>query len=162
MLTAADPGQRPIDATVALLQLRAVQGLERGIESLLLEAFGHDTTVSWTRDQANYCVTRQLPGHREQTVFLDSSQSTEDQPLLLLYSICGRATPEFYEQALMQNAVVMHGSMAIRMINDIPMFVVINAYPRSTVSPEEIRVSVQEIAMHADHFELLLTRSAHG
>jgi len=158
MLTSADPIQRPIDATAASLLLHAVQGLERDIESLLLEAFGHDTTVRWTRDRDSYCVARKLPGSREQTVFIEPSRSTDNKPLLLLYSICGRATPEFYEQALMQNAVVMHGSMAIRIINEVPMFVVVNAYPRSTVSPEEIRVSVQEITMHADHFEMLLTR----
>lgn len=37
------------------------------------------------------------------------------------------------------------------------MFVVINAYPRSTVAPEEIRRSVLEIATQADQVEQRLT-----
>ena len=37
------------------------------------------------------------------------------------------------------------------------MFVVINAYPRSTVAPEEIRRSVIDIAAQADEVERQLT-----
>ena len=51
----------------------------------------------------------------------------------------------------------MHGSLAIRDINGEPMFVVINAYPRSTVALEEIRRSVIDIAMQADEVERNLT-----
>ena len=51
----------------------------------------------------------------------------------------------------------MHGSLAIRDIDGKPMFVVINAYPRSTVAPEEIRRSVVDIAAQADEVERQLT-----
>ncbi len=157
LLTAPTPDQRPVDAVAAAQLLHAVLGLERDLESLLIEAFGNDTTVTWVRDGENFCVTRQLPGNRQQKVFLEPTQHAVHERILLLYSICCRATPHFYEQALQQNAVVMHGSLAIREIDGQKMFVVINAYPRSTVAPEEIRRSVSEIAAQADQVEQLLT-----
>lgn len=156
-LTASDPAQRPADAAAASRLLHAVLGLERDLESLLIEAFGKDPTIRWVREGENYCVTRQLPGNRRQRVFVEPSHHPVEERLLLLYSTCCPATPTYYEQALLQNAVVMHGSLAIRVIDGQKMFVVINAYPRSTVAPEEIRRSVLEIAVQADQVENLLT-----
>lgn len=157
LLTAPTPGGRPADAAAASLLLHAVLGLERDLESLLIEAFGNDTSVTWRRDGNRYCVTRRLPGDRQQRVLLEPTPHTARERLLMLYSTCCPATPSYYEQALRQNAVVMHGSLAIRDIDGQPMFVVINAYPRSTVAPEEIRRSVIEIAEQADHVEQALT-----
>lgn len=157
LLTSANPNHRPADATAASLLLHAVLGLERDIESLLLEAFGNDTTVTWGRTGENYCVTRHLPGDRRQRVFLEPTSHAVQERVLLLYSICCPAAPSYYEQALLQNAVVLHGSLAIREIDGQKMFVVINAYPRSTVAPEEIRRSILEIAAQADQVEQRLT-----
>lgn len=157
LMTAPTPDRRPADAVAAAQLLHAVLGLERDLESLLMEAFGNDTTATWVRDGENFCVTRQLPGNRRQKVFLEPTQHAVHERILLLYSICCRATPNYYEQALQQNAVVMHGSLAIREIDGQKMFVVINAYPRSTVEPEEIRRSVIEIAAQADQVEQHLT-----
>lgn len=156
-LTAVDPAERPADAAAASRLLHTVLGLERDLESLLIEAFGKDPTVRWKREGENYCVTRQLPGNRQQRVFVEPSHHPIDERLLLLYSTCCPANPAYYEQALLQNAVVMHGSLAIRNIEGQKMFVFINAYPRSTVAPEEIRRSVLEIAAQADQVEHLLT-----
>lgn len=157
LMTAPTPDRRPVDAAAASLLLRAVLGLERDLESLLIEAFGNDPTVTWTRSGENYCVTRRLPGARQQRVFLEPTSHAVHERVLLLYSICCPAIPSYYEQALLQNAIVLHGSLAIREINGQKMFVVINAYPRSTVAPEEIRQSVLEIADQADQVEQRLT-----
>ncbi len=162
LLTAANPSERPADAAAASLLLHAVLGLERDLESLLIEAFGNETTVTWVRNGENYCVTRQLPGDRKQRVLLEPTSHAANERVLLLYSICCPATPSFYEQALLQNAVVLHGSLAIREIDGQKMFVVINAYPRSTVAPEEIRRSVLEIAAQADQVEQRLTGHDHN
>lgn len=156
-LTSAIPSQRPTDAVAASRLLHAVLGQEQDLESLLIEAFANDPAVSWVRQGENYRVTRQLPEGRQQRVMLEPTPHTIHDRVLLLYSICCPADPSYYEQALLQNAVVMHGSLAIREINGQKMFVVINAYPRSTVAPEEIRRSVLEIAVQADQVEQLLT-----
>lgn len=157
LLTSAVPSQRPTDAVVASRLLHAVLGQEQDLESLLIEAFANDPAVSWVRQGENYCVTRRLPGERQQRVMLEPTPHSMHNRVLLLFSICCPADPRYYEQALLQNAVVLHGSLAIREINGQKMFVVINAYPRSTVAPEEIRRSVLEIAEQADRVEQIIT-----
>ena len=89
--------------------------------------------------------------------FVETTEHTTLERILLIYSTCCDATPNFYERALRQNWIVMHGSLAIRDIDGKPMFVVINAYPRSTVDPEKIRRSVVDIATLADGVEHQLT-----
>ena len=48
-LTASSLAQRPANAMAAAKLLHAVMGSERDIESLLIEAFGNDTTITWNR-----------------------------------------------------------------------------------------------------------------
>lgn len=156
-LTASSLSQRPASAVAAAKLLHAVMGSERDIESLLLEAFGNDTTITWNRAGDRYRLTRHLPGNRRQIVFIETTEHTTLERILLIYSTCCDANPDFYERALRQNWIVMHGSLAIRDIDGKPMFVVINAYPRSTVAPEEIRRSVVDIAALADEVEHQLT-----
>lgn len=157
LLTTESVAQRPVNAVAASMLLHAVMGSERDIESLLIEAFSNDTAISWSREGGRYAVTRQLPKNRRQIVFIEATDHAAHEKLLLIYSTCCRAHSSYYEQALRQNWIVMHGSLAIRDIDGEPMFVVINAYPRSTVAPEEIRRSVIDIATQADEVERHLT-----
>ena len=156
-LTDSSLAQRPANAMAAAKLLHAVMGSERDIESLLIEAFGNDTTITWNRAGERYSLTRHLPGNRRQIVFVETTEHAALERILLIYSTCCAANPTFYEHALRQNWIVMHGSLAIRDIDGKPMFVVINAYPRSTVAPEEIRRSVVDIAAQADEVERQLT-----
>jgi serine/threonine-protein kinase len=157
LLTATSLSQRPADAVAASKLLHAVLGSERDIESLFVEAFRNDTSITWTRIGERYRLLRNLAGNRQQVVFVETTEQATHERILLLYSTCCEANPSFYEKALRQNWIVMHGSLAIRDIDGKPMFVVINAYPRSTVTPEEIRRSVMDIAMLADDVERYLT-----
>ena len=157
LLTATSLSLRPADAVAASKLLHAVLGSERDIESLFVEAFRNDTSITWNREGERYSLTRQLPGNRRQIVYIETTEHATLERILLIYSTCCDANPTFYERALRQNWIVMHGSLAIRDIDGKPMFVVINAYPRSTVAPEEIRRSVLDIAIHADEVERYLT-----
>jgi serine/threonine protein kinase len=161
VLTASSLAKRPPNAMAAASLLHAVMGSERDVESLLLEAFRNDTTVTWKRTGERYSLTRQLPRNRRQIVFIETTEHTTLERILLIYSTCCQANSSYYEQALRQNWIVMHGSLAIRDIDGQPMFVVINAYPRSTVAPEEIRRSVVDIAAQADEVERRLTGQDH-
>jgi serine/threonine-protein kinase len=157
LLTAESIAQRPQNAGAASILLHAVIGSERDIESLLIEAFSNDTAISWRREEGRYAVTRQLPNNRRQVVSIEETDHAAHEKLLLIYSTCCRAHSHYYEHALRQNWIVKHGSLAIRDVAGEPMFVVINAYPRSTVAPEEIRRSVIDIAVQADEVEHQLT-----
>lgn len=156
-MTASTPANRPADAIVASQLLHAVLGHERDLESLLLEAFRHEPSVTWTRDGERYRVMRRLPHDRQQVVFIEPSEHEVDERLLLLYSVCCRAEPHFYEQALRRNSEMAHGSLALREVDGQTQFVVTDTYPRSTVDPEEIRRTVFEIALQADCVEHQLT-----
>ncbi len=157
LLTASSLARRPVSAVAAAKLLHAVMGSERDIESLLVEAFGNDTTITWIREGERYCLTRRLPGDRGQIVFVETTDHATLERILLIYSTCCDAKANYYEHALRQNWIVFHGSLAIRDIDGKPMFVVINAYLRSTVAPEEIRLSVIDIAAQADEVERQLT-----
>ena len=77
--------------------------------------------------------------------------------LLNIYSVCCEARPDFYENALRLNAVVLHGGLSIKDIDSQPCFVMVDTFPRATVSAEEIRRSVMEVGSRADEIERLLT-----
>lgn len=157
MMTAPAPGNRPRDAIEASQLLHAVLGQERDLESLLIEAFRHQPGVTWQRTSDSYTLVRSLPDNRKQTVFMEPSDHSFGDRLLLFYSICGPAKPDYYEQALRLNSEMQHGSLAVREIDGESLFVVVDTYPRSTVDPEEIRRTVLEIARYADQVEQRLT-----
>lgn len=156
-MTDPTPGNRPKDAIEAAQKLHAVLGHERDLESLLIEAFRHHPGVTWERAGEGYRLLREFPNNRRQTVFMEPSSHDVGDRLLLFYSVCGPADPTYYEQALLLNSEMRHGSLAVREIEGEPHFIIVDTYPRSTVDPEEIRRTVLDIAHHADSVEHQLT-----
>src|SRR5690606_18484444 len=98
-----------------------------------------------------------LTGNRRQQVYLEIQQADPGQDAVKIYSICCGADPSFYEQALRMNAEMLHGGLAIREIEGLPMFVLTDTYPRPTIDPLEIRRRVEEAGARADAIEQLLT-----
>ena len=156
-LMAREPENRPQDGTEAWHLLSSVLGQLRDVRSILEEALGHDASVSWMRCEDKYGLRVRLPEGRQQRVYMESSNHRPDEQLLMIYSICCPAIPEYYETALRMNAEFSHGGLAIREIEGVPHFVMIDTYPRGTVDAEEVRKSVREIAEHADRVEFELT-----
>jgi serine/threonine-protein kinase len=156
-LLAKNPSQRPADAVATTQLLHAILGEVRDIASLLGEAFGDDSNVSWIRADSRYQVVFQLPDGRKQKIFIEPSEHAPGERLLLLYSVCCDAQPEYYEEALRLNSEVLHGGIAIREIDGRPKFIMLDTFPRATVGPDAIRRSGYEIAQRADAVEKLLT-----
>lgn len=157
MLAAKSPANRPRDAAEAAQLLRAVAGQERDVESLLHEAFADVPGVTWKRAGNAYRLQLSLPDGRGQAVIVEPSGHTAGERLLLIYSLCCRAEPAYYEEALRLNAEILHGGVALRDYEGVSHFVVMDTYPRGTVDPEEIRRSALEIGSRADAVEALLT-----
>ncbi|MAG93041.1 MAG: serine/threonine protein kinase [Planctomycetaceae bacterium] len=157
MMLAKSPSNRPLDAISALALLEAVLGQIRDMDSLLMEAFRDAPHVSWKREGGRYTLLVELPDGRKQRLFVEASDHSPDQRLLLMYSICCEAQTEYFEEALRLNSSISHGGLAIREIEGREMFVMVDTYPRGTVDVEEIRRSVFEIAHRADAVEQLLT-----
>ncbi|MEZ6125832.1 MAG: serine/threonine-protein kinase [Planctomycetaceae bacterium] len=152
-----EPDQRPQDGTAASQLLQAVQGSSRDLDTLVFEAFHDRPAVSWTSTGSRVQVDLKLPEQRRQRVFVENSSHQAGDRLLNIYSVCCAADPAFYEEALRLNSVVLHGGLAIRDIDGQPCFVMVDTYPRATVSAEEIRRSVIEVGSRADAIERLLT-----
>ncbi|MEP3481725.1 MAG: serine/threonine-protein kinase [Fuerstiella sp.] len=159
LLLAPDPEHRPTDGFGASQLLQAVLGSTRDLDTLVYEAFRSCSNIKWSSAGSKIEVLLDLPEGRHQKVFLANSDHPAGDRLLNMYSICCEAKPEFYEEALRLNAVVSHGSLSIKDIDGKPHFVMLDTYPRATVSEEEIRRSVIEVGCRADEVELLLTNS---
>lgn len=151
------PKQRPIDGAAASQLLQAVLGATRDLDTLVYEAFNGIPNISWSSQGKTVEVKIKLANGRHQAVFMQNSEHRAGDRLLNIYSICCDSRPDFYEEALRLNAVVPHGGLSIKDIDGTPCFVMVDTFPRATVSAEEIRRSVIEVGARADDIEYLLT-----
>ena len=151
------PDRRPVDGAAASQLLQAVLGATRDLDTLVYEAFHGIPNISWTSQSKTVEVTIKLANGRHQAVFMQNSEHRAGDRLLNIYSICCDSRPDFYEEALRLNAVVPHGGLSIKDIDGTPCFVMVDTFPRATVSAEEIRRSVIEVGARADDIEYLLT-----
>ena len=153
------PANRFQNGFMAAQFLNAVLGQVKNIEALLHEAFGNATSVSWKRKGKQYVLEVQQSDERKQTVWIEPSDHPMHERLLLIYSTCCDAQPEYYEEALRLNAEISHGGISIREVNGESKFVMVDTFPRSSVDAEDIHKSVMAVAQHADEIEKLLTGS---
>lgn len=151
------PANRFRNGFMAAQFLNAVLGQVKNIETMLHEAFGHSSNVSWKRDGQQYILEVKQSGKRKQTVFIEPSDHQMHERLLLIYSTCCDAQPEYYEDALRLNAEISHGGISLRDVNGESKFVMVDTFPRSSVDAVDIQKSVMAVAQHADEIENLLT-----
>jgi len=156
-MLARDPSHRPSDGTAASALLQAILGSARDLDSLIFDAFHGLSNINASPNGSGFDVELSLSNGRRQRVYIDNSDHSAGDRLLLIFSVCCRAEPAFYEEALRMNSLVPHGGLSIRDIDGVPHFVMVDTYPRATVDGEEIRRSVIEIGTHADRVEELLT-----
>ena len=159
LLMEKSPQNRPHDGIEAAQLLHAVAGQVQDIESLLSEAFRNTEGIVWKRKKSAYELIVELPDGRHQKLFIETSYHATSERLLLIYSICGPANPEFFEEALRLNSIVSHGGIALREIDGERYFVMVDTYPRGSVDAVEVGRSVMEIAHRADAIEKQLTGS---
>ncbi len=157
VMLARSPENRPRDGAAISQLLQAVLGASRDLDTLAYEAFNDIPSVRYESVDRAVQIQLRLPNDRRQTVYLQNSEHRAGDRLLNIYSICCEARPDFYEHALRLNAVVLHGGLSIKDIDSQPCFVMVDTFPRATVSAEEIRRSVIEVGSRADEIERLLT-----
>ncbi len=157
LMMCPDPAGRPKDAGAASQLLQAVLGSVQDLDVLVYDAFHGLSSISCVEDGRRFRVQVKLRDQRTQTVYIENSEHGAGDRLLMIYSVCCEANPNFYEEALRLNSLVHHGGLSIRDIDGRPCFVMIDTYPRATVNGEEIRRSVLEVGAHADYVEKLLT-----
>ncbi len=129
----------------------------RDTESLVREsAEGLDCFIQGYRDTFRLILS--LPGDRLQEVIVESSEGKNQERLLSVFSVCGPADPTYYEYALRLNSHLTYGSISVHDVLGTPMFVMSRTFLRDTVSPEDLRHAVVEIARRSDRIEKQLTR----
>ena len=153
-----DPKSRPRDAAAASQLLQAVLGSTRDLDNLIYDAFNGLPNIQWESDgNDGFKVHLTLRDERAQTVYIENSEHSAGDRLLMIFSICCEARADFYEDALRLNALMHHGGISIRDIGGRPYFVMVDTYSRATVSGEDIRRSAIELGSRADSVEKQLT-----
>ncbi|MEZ6061807.1 MAG: serine/threonine-protein kinase [Planctomycetaceae bacterium] len=157
LMLSRSPQNRPADGAAASQLLQAVLGSVRDLDALVLEAFDGLPNVSVRVRGKAFEVVVKLSGDRTQTVFVENSGHKASERLLLIYSVCCDARPDFYEAALRLNSEVLHGALSVRDVDGKPSFVMVDTFPRATVTSTAIRCSVIEVACRSDNIERMLT-----
>ncbi len=128
----------------------------RDTETLVREcAEGLDCFIQGCRDTFRLILS--LPGDRLQEVIVESSEGKNQERLLSVFSVCGPADPTYYEYALRLNSHLTYGSISVHNVLETPMFVMTRTFLRDTVSPEDLRHAVVEIARRSDRIEKQIT-----
>jgi serine/threonine protein kinase len=155
---AKEPTERFADAEVLLHELRAVYGSLRSLESLLHESLRREKAVSLVGEDDHFQAIVQLSAGRKQKVTIEVRDSTAvAEQVVRISSICGKADEKHFLRALRLNPDFPYGALGVEIINGTPHFVMTNVFPRATCDPEEIRLSVLGIALHADDAERWLS-----
>lgn len=152
-----EPEHRPRDAAAASQLLQAVLGSTRDLDNLVHDAFHGLSNIQWEPRKNGFCVRLLLRDERSQTVYIENSEHSAGERLLLIYSLCCEARSSFFEEALRMNALMRHGGISIRDIDGHPWFVMVDTFSRATVTGEDIRRSVIELGSRADAVEFRLT-----
>jgi len=128
-------------------------------EALVAEAVA-GTGIQVAQHGGGFALTVHLQSQRYQTVTVSfAARDFEDEPLVVVYTECGPATPAGYEWALRQNLRLSFGAIAIRDRDGQPLFVMVDTHLRRTASPADIRKSVLLLAEKGDALEEALTKA---
>jgi eukaryotic-like serine/threonine-protein kinase len=128
----------------------------RDTESLVRQsAEGLDCFIQGCCDTFRLILS--LPGDRLQEVVIEATEGKNQERLLSVFSVCGPADPAYFEYALRLNANLTYGSISVHNVLETPMFVMSRTFLRDTVSPEDLRHALIEIARRSDRIEKQLT-----
>jgi len=125
----------------------------------LVKAAVEGTEIKVEPREGGFSLTVPLEGGRHQEVTVAfRSKDFEGEPLVVVYTECGPASPKNYEWALRQNLRMSFGAIGIRDRHGQPTFVMLNTHARATVSPVDLHKSVILLARKADAIEAALTK----
>jgi serine/threonine-protein kinase len=154
---AKSPGDRYASAEELAEDLLIAIHRLRDTETLVNESVkGLDCFVQGARDL--FRIIFPLPGDRLQEVLVEGNEGKNQDPYLSVFSVCAPADPMYFEYALKLNARLTYGSLSIRDVLGVPMFVMSRTFARDRVRTEDIRDALVEISRRADRIEQQLTQ----
>lgn len=141
--------RKALGATAAAPSLDAADCMSRAADHLGVTATGSD---------GSYRLKLSLPDGRSQKVAVFFGRRDGDgHELVVIYSECGPATPKYFEAVLRKNMSMPSGAFAIRDIDGVANFVVVDTMMSSSVTPGALARKIEQIAARADQIEKLLT-----
>ncbi len=159
---AKKPEDRYANGAELLMACNFALGEARGLDQLLHEALASTQlvpeVVETSQERFLYRVVVPLPADRRQIVYIEATRERVlAERVVRVYSFCAPARPSYYEDALALNASLPHAKVGIQPKGDQLWFVVSNVYPRATCDPEELKLSILQVAEWADRLEQTLT-----
>ncbi len=115
--------------------------------------------VEPTGADKSYQFTLSLEGGRSQKVAVYFGREDSDGgELVVVYSECGPANSKYYEAVLRKNLGIPAGAFAIRDVDGVPNFVIVDTMVAETVTPSALAKKIENIASRADTVEKSLTK----
>lgn len=144
---------------------KAVQGfdpidLSEGLPSLkrLVEALERKGARDITNADTPYEITVATKDGRSQKVHIEATKSNTDRGIIRVSTRCGEATEETHVWALTNNAHMSHCALAIESIDGESALVLVNNLLADTVSFQELKLTVKEVAFYGDWVEEKLSK----
>ena len=129
-------------------------------DKALIDAVAAHTPIRVEERPGGFALDVPLDAGRHQRVTVSfTAKDFEGEPLVVVYTECGPASPRNYEWALRQNLRMSFGAIAIRDRGDQPIFVMVDTHLRDTVTPHDIHKSVFLLAQKGDALEEALTKT---
>ncbi len=100
-----------------------------------------------------FVVTVRLNKERAQKVFIMPHDTRDGRRLVRIYTPCGEPSAEALSWALRANGKLTHGSFAIFQGKHGDQLVLVNSLLRTEANPENVKMSVKQIAYFGDWLE---------
>jgi len=97
-------------------------------------------------------------GRQQKVAVYFNRPDSDGRELVVIYSECGPANPRHYEAVLRKNLSLPAGAFAIRDVDGIPHFVMVDAMVAGSVTPGALARKIEQIAVQADRVEKTLTQ----
>lgn len=126
-------------------------------EELLNEAI-KKSNISSEMKGNGYVLTVPVPGDRTQKVRVAFELSEyEHAPMVVVETICGKASTDAFHWALRENRHMCLGAIAVDMISGAEHFVLTENILENEVTPKKLFRAVTYVARTGDKFEFKLT-----
>ncbi len=117
------------------------------------------TNATVERDEGLYRIVIPLDRGRSQQVVVSFDTTDEEgEPTVYVYTECGPASPERYDQVFRRNLTIPYGRIAVRKIDGRDFFVMFHQTLRRGLNLAELRKVILSIAKEGDMLEMELTR----
>lgn len=112
-----------------------------------------DVTIT----KSGFDVVVQTKDGRSQTVSIEAATSNTKQKIIRVSTTCGPATEDVYQWALQNNNKMSHCALATEERNGETMLVLVNNHLAESISFEELKLTVKEVAFYGDWVEEKIT-----